>query len=333
MPLLVAVGTLLLVGAPVSARTERDFTAVDEAVRALPRVETIQETAAQLAEIASDEWERVRAVWIWITENIAYDTAAYFYNRPAATEPEGVFRAGRSVCQGYSELARDLGSRLGLTVVVISGYAKGYSYRPGRHFTRTNHAWNAVQIDGEWRLFDSTWGAGHVNNRRFVRDYGEFWFDPDPELYRWTHLPADPQWQLLDDRIDQLTYEQMRHIESSTFEALHDLGFDDVTILEAVRSGAGLPEAHSYPEYQVEIVDAPLVGLLESGEEISIAIRAPGVEEGAFIINNRDFDFFEYDGELFTGTISPSRGSLRLSLKITYRSRDSFWPLLEYEVR
>jgi transglutaminase-like putative cysteine protease len=95
----------------------------------LPRVEKLQ------VAFAGDDWERARAVYIWVTEHIAYDTAAYFSGRYGALDAESVFRSGSSVCSGYS---------------------KGAGYRPGQSFRSTNHAWNAIYIDGGRHLFDST---------------------------------------------------------------------------------------------------------------------------------------------------------------------------------
>ena len=33
---------------------------------------------------------------------------------------------------------------MGLKVFKVSGYAKGYSYKQGQKFVKTNHAWNIV---------------------------------------------------------------------------------------------------------------------------------------------------------------------------------------------
>jgi transglutaminase/protease-like cytokinesis protein 3 len=69
-------------------------------------------------------------------------------------------------------------------------------------FTQPNHAWNAVRIEGQWRLLDSTWGAGYLSPAgEFVRAFNAHYFLTPPELFIYDHLPEDPQWQLLDPPI------------------------------------------------------------------------------------------------------------------------------------
>ena len=47
----------------------------------------------------------------------------------------------------------------------LSGYSKGYGYKMGQTFTGdSDHAWNAVYLDGRWHLLDSTWGSGVVDD-------------------------------------------------------------------------------------------------------------------------------------------------------------------------
>lgn len=45
----------------------------------------------------------------------------------------------------------------------ISGVSKGGDYYPGKVFDTTGHepghAWNKVQIEGEWYLCDPTWAV------------------------------------------------------------------------------------------------------------------------------------------------------------------------------
>jgi len=53
---------------------------------------------------------------------------------------------------------------LGLNIVKVSGYAKGYGYYQGKQFESTDHAWIAFQIDEQWYLMDPTWGAGYVDD-------------------------------------------------------------------------------------------------------------------------------------------------------------------------
>ena len=44
------------------------------------------------------------------------------------------------------------------------------------------HDWNAVRLEGKWRFFDSTWGAGYVgSDKLFHKSFTPYWFDTPPE--------------------------------------------------------------------------------------------------------------------------------------------------------
>jgi transglutaminase/protease-like cytokinesis protein 3 len=44
---------------------------------------------------------------------------------------------------------------------------------------------------------DPTWGAGHVQNNKYVRKLDDSYFKADPEKLIQTHHPYDPLWQFL----------------------------------------------------------------------------------------------------------------------------------------
>jgi len=215
---------------------------------------------------------------------------------------------------------------------LVSGYAKGYGYRSGQGFSRTNHAWNGVFLDNTWHLFDSTWGAGHVSGRRFVREYDEFWFDAHPSLFLRTHLPEDSSWQLVTDPITKSEYVSSKFVMSYIFENLNVLGVDDQRILDGMEDASELADFFSFEGYEIELLDAPFGKVLKAGEAVVISIRAPGVSEGAFI-NNGNFTYFEKNDDIFTGTILPQRGSLKVSLRLDYKNKNSFWGVVDYQIR
>ena len=57
----------------------------------------------------------------------------------------------------------------------VSCYAKGVGYEPGQRLTKTDHEYNVIKLDNKWYPIDSTWGAGHIKDRRFVKEYNEFY--------------------------------------------------------------------------------------------------------------------------------------------------------------
>ncbi|CAF5046521.1 unnamed protein product, partial [Rotaria socialis] len=98
--------------------------------------------------------------------------------------------------------------QLGMPCEKVSGYAKGYGFEISNDApTGTDHAWNAVEIDHHWYLMESTWGAGHLNDKKqYERELASYYFLPRPNEMIYHHLPEDPKWQLLKNSINMEQY-------------------------------------------------------------------------------------------------------------------------------
>jgi len=84
-------------------------------------------------------------------------------------------------------------SELGYESQVIKGYAKNSA----GEVMESGHSWNAVKVNGTWKLYDPTWGGGAIVDRKYVRNYDEAWYDANPAEMIKGHMPFDPVWQLL----------------------------------------------------------------------------------------------------------------------------------------
>lgn len=199
----------------------RDFQEIDKhALNAPYSVKTNTTTlASYLTSKSKDDVEKVRAIYRWITANIAYDTSGYFSGSYGDLSPEGVLKGGKSICAGYSDLFENLSKTAGLETVTISGYAKGYNYDVGDRFSGSpNHAWNAVKLNGTWYLLDSTWGAGHVRDGSFVREFDDHYFLTSPDEFIFEHYPEDTKWQLLDPPQSLDKFENLFHARPTFFK-------------------------------------------------------------------------------------------------------------------
>jgi len=195
------------------------FKEIDKHALSVPKsaLGSVEELAAYLVEPAKTDLEKVRSIFRWVTDNIAYDTNAYFSGRYGDLSAAGVLRSGKSICSGYSSLFQSLCYNAGLEVVTINGYAKGYGYKKGKTFSRINHAWNAVKLTGKWYLIDSTWASGSMYNNSFRKKFSEFWFLTPPEGFLFSHLPADSLWQLVDEPINMERFLDIILIWMTTF--------------------------------------------------------------------------------------------------------------------
>lgn len=212
------------------------FQTIDQYALGTPEsaAKSIDSLAAYLVQPAKNDFEKTRAIYRWITQNVAYDFSAYLTGNYGSTRATDVLVSRSSICQGYSALFEALARSAGLQVVTISGWAKGYSYTAGDQIVgATNHAWNAVKINGEWYLIDSTWGAGSIIQQRFVREFDESYFFTPPEQFIYNHLPEDSKWQLLSTPFSKSDYSALPYIHSDFFKYGLKLGSNTRSIVSA----------------------------------------------------------------------------------------------------
>lgn len=164
--------------------------------------------AGYLSGVGFDDKSRARVLYRWVTKNIDYDAEGFFSGKLRNQSVDFVLKNRLAVCQGYAQLVESIGKAMGLDIHVVTGWSKGYGYTPGQTFVgQTNHAWNAVQIDGQWRLMDPTWGAGYLDERnQFVKSFQEHYLFTPPDIFIIDHLPQNSSWQLLLNPISSEQY-------------------------------------------------------------------------------------------------------------------------------
>nr|XP_020632994.1 kyphoscoliosis peptidase-like [Pogona vitticeps] len=165
-----------------------------------------------ITEGARSQLERVRAIWVWLCHNIEYDVDGFLGLSEKIHTPQQVLQTGRGVCSGYAHLCREMCREAGLTCVEVSGQGRGAEYSHGRSCLqqKSNHMWNAVELEGQWFLLDVCWGAGlvDVEKRLFTPRHDDFFFLTDPEDFVESHWPDDPVWQLLQPSIAREVFEK-----------------------------------------------------------------------------------------------------------------------------
>lgn len=142
--------------------------------------------------------DKARVIFTWLHHNIAYDVGAFFSNNIKGSTPGGTIASGLAVCEGYAGLFAALAMAAGLEAIVIGGHGKGYGHSPlapGSPIppVSSNHAWNVVRIDnGEWKLIESTWGAGNVGGPgKYEKSFKPEHFTMTNEDFGLAHWPSD----------------------------------------------------------------------------------------------------------------------------------------------
>ena len=166
----------------------------------IPESETVsvKTIAAYINKHHTTEAEKMTAIFCWLAHNIAYDVAKAAnlsgsktenYNKDQAIQHTLKVRTG--VCQDYAELMEALCRQCGVKAYPIYGVARVLEQ------VGDAHAWIIAWIDQQWRIYDPTWGAGHVNDGVFIQQFNDEFYDMSPEDAVKSHLPLDPMWQLL----------------------------------------------------------------------------------------------------------------------------------------
>lgn len=189
---------LILIGYSLSAQAQNDYSSVDKV--ALQLAETDSHKTDDIARYINAHFntpdDKARAIFCWITNNIAYDVenmckVNLYQNTNDIVERTLNTRKG--ICMSYTELFNAIATKAGLKSFAVQGYTK-----QNNKVDILPHAWNAVQIGSEWYLIDATWGAGYVQNGKFVRHIENGNFKVNPRQFINTHIPFDPLWQMLD---------------------------------------------------------------------------------------------------------------------------------------
>lgn len=310
--------------------TANPYEAVDRHALAAPPV--AERSVPALATYLTRPWktdkEKVRALFRWMTDRIAYNAEDFLAGRPFGdVSAEGVLTSRKSVCEGYGNLFLKLAQAAGLEAVKLAGHSKGFSYRPGEKVA-TNHAWNAVKIDGAWHLLDATWGAGYVDAKEgFVKELDEHYFLTPPDHFVFNHFPEDPRWQLLDPPVPKETYAAWPRLEVGLFRT--GASGKDLQALLAKKDFRGL--VHTFSDTRrIRQFQGPLEKHLSAGKAYRFRIEAPSCLELA-IVNGENWHYATVAKGAFEVTVMPEAGSFKVCGRYSDKEK-RFWTMLEYVV-
>lgn len=211
-----------------------------------------------------DDYQRIRAIYQWICENIEYDTSYSIYTA------DSCYDAKKDVCQAYCELFYQLAKAVGVKVEIIRGKSKNHygEVSPLGHawlftYTRENHG----------ILMDPTWGAGYVDNSKSTftrRDNCWVWFNVNPEWMILSHFPNEESYQLLKCPMSYDEFLSLIPVSSLWLE----YGVDAHKLYKKIRSKEiRLPNVYTSGEGKLEIIDIPLCDVLKIGKSYTFRIK------------------------------------------------------------
>jgi hypothetical protein len=210
-----------------------------------------------------------------------------------------------AVCSGFVALYQRLAREVGVETAVIEGYAKGFDYAYGLSTRKSNHAWLAVRIDGDWRLVDPTWGAGTIIDGRFVRQVTWDYFLADPDILQLSHYPKDDTWQLAADPMKRAEFERLPAVP----RALLAMGFspDEIRAAAVASRLNVLPAAGLVPG--VRVVDAPISGTIRRSAAVPVRVEWPGASD-VVVVSGDVWTPLARSGDTFHGQATADGGAL-----------------------
>lgn len=181
----------------------QDYERVDATIELYPTsFKNAEELSNFITRDFNSEEEKVRAIYTWIINNVAYEPEEYkkfnfnFKNyrernlKEEKTRKKVIQRTlekGIAVCEGYAMLFERLCELQGISSYLVRGDIKTNFNDIGRPFKRV-HMWNVVIIEAHPFLIDATWGAGKYRGK-FVKEPSYFYYKTPPMLFANTHYP------------------------------------------------------------------------------------------------------------------------------------------------
>lgn len=142
--------------------------------------------------------EVVFMVYRWIGNNIEFDCYNNMYNPNYAPYLDyDVYNQGRGADLGITNLFNTMVKGFSIPSESIEGWSKVQPMVQGTLPPNPDHIWNGVTFEGESHLIDMAWGMGSCYQAQFVREYSDFYFCTDPNIFIRSHLPRNSNWQLL----------------------------------------------------------------------------------------------------------------------------------------
>lgn len=178
-------------------KTINEFAAIDKKALQLPESQatTTSKISDYIKANFNTDKEKSRAIFIWIATNIQYDVENMFAINPQEKYEDKIakpLKTRKGICENYAALFNDICAKSGIKSYVIEGYTKQNGV-----INNLPHAWCAALIEGDWYLFDPTWGSGYVNGGKYYKKINNVYYMAKPSVFIKSHIPFDYLWQYL----------------------------------------------------------------------------------------------------------------------------------------
>ncbi|MFP4563979.1 MAG: transglutaminase domain-containing protein [Spirochaetia bacterium] len=194
---------------------------ITRVVKEDPR-ENLQRLINYIKENSQSESEAFRYAHDWVAVNVAYDMAVFNGEAERVDDPYEVISYGKTVCEGYSRLLKLLCEKLGIECEYVLGYVREFEYDSSEEAEmdgpRPAHAWNAVKLEGRWKLVDVTYNSDIASDEKnYIPRYSQTYYLIPPEQFIHTHFPMEEKWQLLEEPLSFEEFKSLPYLSPSFF--------------------------------------------------------------------------------------------------------------------
>lgn len=160
------------------------FTSQEQVKNAMIQIE--QERDNVISRLSGNQYNDIVKIHDYLVDNVEYDEN---YNSIGIYSVYGALVKKLAVCEGYAKTFKYLLNSAGIECELIQGTATNSSGKT------ESHAWNAVNLDGNWYFVDATWddpiliGNGVLtirNKHKYLLKGSDTFKDDHKEEYQFT---------------------------------------------------------------------------------------------------------------------------------------------------
>ncbi|KAK9370134.1 hypothetical protein V1509DRAFT_618615 [Lipomyces kononenkoae] len=278
-----------------------NFATLDKAVRALsiPSLATLSSfTISVLCRPYKSDLQRLRAIFIFCTERIIWQQGPPLdeYDEPSY-DIARIFRSKKASSDELANCVKSMCDLLQIPCEVVTGYLRAPGEIVDSQTSRVNHAWNAVVVDGEWRMMDASLASPTHSRRSLYSNcpstaVEDFYFLARPSELLFTHIPRYRTQQHIIPKLSPELLLDLPSICPATFKYNIFLSDFDTSLLRT--SGADVIQIDVQAPGDVDcIADIEVRGycvdadgdLMESGE----VLKCPSLSQPFWIQGKRTF--------------------------------------------
>lgn len=157
--------------------------------------------AQQITAPFSEKEQKARAIFYWITHNIAIDPKGTKGNDQKNTDPVNVIQLRKATPLGFSLLVQEMCSQANIRCLSVDGFTKTSVDDIGNKADEINHSWNVIQLGqspDSWFYIDAAKGSGYLDKKMtvFTPSFSSNYFFTDKETFNQDHYPDNESWRL-----------------------------------------------------------------------------------------------------------------------------------------